>query len=89
MSVSWLAHGLRKMTGVRALVAARWAGSDVSPDRGAPNLAARIGAARPTIVIDAARPFQCPGEQSAAVARAAIACGTLDLDLSDDAAFTF
>lgn len=92
-----LAAGLRLTPGVRVLVAGRSAQADVVLHRGAPDLAARLAASRPAIVIDAGGPFQPPagpppdvppGEPSDAVARAAIACGPHHLDLPDDAAFT-
>ncbi len=85
---SRLAAGLRRMPGVRVLVAGRSAGTDVVLDRSAPDLAARLAALRPAIVIDAAGPFQPPSDAPYAVARAAVACGAHYLDLSDDAAFT-
>ena len=85
---SRLATGLRKLPGVAVLVAGRGGGNDVTLDRSATDLAARIAAAAPAIVIDAAGPFQSYGDAPYAVARAAIACGAHYLDLSDDAGFT-
>jgi len=51
-------------------------------------LAAEFAAESPTIVVDAAGPFQTYGNDTFKVAAAAIACGAHYLDLSDDADFT-
>ncbi len=85
---SRLATGLRRIPGLDVRLAGRSAGNDVSLDRTAPDLARRIAAERPAIVIDAAGPFQSYGANPYVVARAAIDCGAHYLDLSDDAAFT-
>lgn len=63
-------------------------GTPLVLDRDAPNLAARIAALSPFLVVDAAGPFQAYGDTRHRLAAAAIACGAHYLDLSDDAAFT-
>ncbi|WP_217641169.1 SDR family oxidoreductase [Jannaschia pohangensis] len=85
---SRLAAMLRARSGFEVLIAGRSAGSDVVLDRSAPDLAARIIAIGPDVVIDAAGPFQDYGDDGYAVARAAIGAGAHYLDLSDDAGFT-
>ncbi|MCK0167902.1 DUF4166 domain-containing protein [Jannaschia sp. S6380] len=85
---SRLATGLRKMPGLTVVAAGRGPANDVRLDRAAPDLATRIAAQTPDIVIDAAGPFQTYGADPYAVARAAIDAGAHYLDLSDDAAFT-
>ncbi|WP_179378906.1 saccharopine dehydrogenase family protein [Jannaschia marina] len=85
---SRLVAGLRQSAGLDVLVAGRGAGNDVVLDRNAPDLARRIAAEKPDIVIDAAGPFQDYGAAPYAVAEAAIAARAHYLDLSDDADFT-
>ncbi|CTQ48311.1 SDR family oxidoreductase [Jannaschia donghaensis] len=85
---SRLATGLRKQPGVVVRVAGRGADNDVRLDCDAPDLAARIAAEEPDIVIDAAGPFQTYGDDPYRVARAAIGIRAHYLDLSDDAGFT-
>jgi hypothetical protein len=65
---------------------AAFGGTPVQLDRTGdlPEAFARL---RPTIVIDAAGPFQSYGDDPYRVARAAIAAGAHYLDLADDAAF--
>lgn len=63
-------------------------GTPVALDRDATDLASRIGALAPAIVVDAAGPFHGYGHDPYRVARAAIAAGAHYLDLSDDAPFT-
>lgn len=85
---SRLAAGLRDQSGVEVVIAGRSATNEVVLDRLAPDLAGKIAAAAPDIVIDAAGPFQGAGDDPYRLANAAIACGAHYLDLSDDAAFT-
>lgn len=63
-------------------------GSPVTLDISAPDVASKIAALAPHIVVDAAGPFQAYGAAPYRIAEAAIACGAHYLDLSDDAAFT-
>jgi hypothetical protein len=63
-------------------------GRPASLDRTAPDLAGRIAALGPDVVIDAAGPFQSYEVESYTLAWAAVACGAHYLDLSDDADFT-
>ncbi|WP_281825969.1 hypothetical protein [Jannaschia rubra] len=71
---SRLVAGLRRMPEGRVLVASRSPGGDVVPDRTARDMAQRLSAARPGIVIVAAEPFQAYGDDPYALVRAAIAC---------------
>lgn len=63
-------------------------GLPVTLDIYAPDVAGKIAALKPHIIIDAAGPFQAYGAAPYRIAEAAIACGAHYLDLSDDAAFT-
>jgi hypothetical protein len=67
---------------------AQHGGSPVALDRQAPDLALRLADLTPSVVVDAAGPFQVYGDDPLVLARAAIACGAHYIDLSDDAAFT-
>ena len=66
----------------------RHGGSPVTLDISAPDVASKIAALAPHIIIDAAGPFQAYGAAPYRIAEAAIACEAHYLDLSDDAAFT-
>lgn len=65
---------------------ARFGGTAAEIDTGG-DLAAAFAEWRPTVVIDAAGPFQLYGADPYRVARAALAAGAHYLDLADDAAF--
>jgi saccharopine dehydrogenase-like NADP-dependent oxidoreductase len=80
---SRLAAGLRDQSGVEVVIAGRSATNEVVLDRLASDLAGKIAAAAPDIVIDAAGPFQGAGDDPYRLANAAIACGAHYLDLSD------
>lgn len=78
----------RRLAEAEAFCAAAKGGKPAEIDTSAPDLADRLAALAPVIVVDAAGPWQAYGEMPYRLAKAVMACGAHYLDLCDDAGFT-